>query len=85
MALCGNQDAFRSQARILKRLVQQYGAEEVGRMIEGARHLGWRSLRSLGSKEGLGRRMAVAAFWNRTKQGPSQLETVAALLKRKGF
>ena len=58
----GGQEAFQREARILKRLVKNYGTERVEMMLGGARLLGWRSLRSLGSAEGLGRRMAETAY-----------------------
>ena len=68
--LCGSQDAFRKESAILKRLVRQYGAEDVERMIRGAQALGWKSLRSLGSAEGLGRRMAIQQFWKAGEKEP---------------
>lgn len=66
--LCGSQEVFRRESAILKRLVQQYGAEDVERMLRGAKKMGWNSLRSLGSAEGLGRRMAIQAFWKEGKR-----------------
>lgn len=66
--LCGSQAAFRKEAVILKRLVQRFGAEEVERMLRGALHLGWNSLRGLYGPEGLGRRWALEAFWQREKR-----------------
>lgn len=85
VALVGSQDAFRKEARILQRLVNQFGPAEVEHMIAGARLLGWTSLRSLGSKDGLGRRWAMAKFWETENRQPDRLASVAQLLKAKGF
>lgn len=68
--LCGSQEKFRRESAILKRLVRQYGAEDVERMIRGAQKLGWNSLLSLGSAEGLGRRMAIQQFWKAGDKAP---------------
>lgn len=65
--MCGGQPAFRKEAAILKRLVKQFGAPDVERMLRGALHLKWNTLRSLGSAEGIGRRWALEAFWQREK------------------
>lgn len=62
VAICG-QAVFRSEAAILKRLVTRFGPDETERMLDGAKGLGWRSLKGLGSKDGLGRRWAVEAYW----------------------
>lgn len=66
--LCGSQVAFKREAAILKRLVKKFGAQEVEHMLRGAKYLGWNTLRSLGSAEGLGRRWAVEAYWQREKR-----------------
>jgi hypothetical protein len=63
VTLCGSQAAFRKEAAILKRLVKRHGAEDVETMLKGAQVLGWRTLTSLGSKDGLGRRWATEAYW----------------------
>ena len=83
--IVGSQDAFRKEANILKRLVKQFGASEAERMLAGARLLGWRSLRSLGSKDGLGRRWALARYWQSENRKPDRLASVAQVLKAKGF
>lgn len=88
VAICGGQQAFRMQANILKRLVLRYGGPDVEVMLKGAQQLGWKDLRSLGSKEGLGRRWAQEAYWqahNQNKHAGKQLEGVAAVLKARGF
>ena len=85
VALVGSQTAFRKEARILQRLVKQYGAEEVEHMLAGAQLLKWTSLRSLGSADGLGRRWALATFWQSENHQKPQLESLAAVLKRKGL
>ena len=80
---------FRSkkEANILKRLVTRYGTEEVERMMAGAKLLGWRSLLGLNSADGLGRRMALAKFWESENKRPARgsLESLAATLKSRGF
>jgi hypothetical protein len=86
VALCRSQATFQREARILSRLVKQYGAEEVEHMLIGAQSLGWTSLRSLGSAEGLGRRMAVQAYWRtQDRKAPDRLISLAAALKARGF
>lgn len=85
VALVGSQDAFRKEARILQRLVKQFGPDDVERMLLGAQLLGWDSLKSLGSAEGLGRRWALSAFWQSENKQPDRLASVAAVLKAKGF
>lgn len=87
--LVGGQDAFRPEARILQRLVRAYGADRTEYMILGAQRIGWRSLRSLGSRDGLGRRLAEAAYWQnqnsrRTKQ-PQHIANIFAELTRRGL
>lgn len=83
VALCGSQDAFRKEARILQRLVKQFGPDEVEHMLAGARLLGWSSLRSLGSKDGLGRRWALAKFWETENHKPAKTpERLKAILWR---
>jgi hypothetical protein len=83
--LLGSQETFRKESNILKRLVKQYGHVEVERMLEGAYHLGWDSLRALGSAEGLGRRMALARYWQATKRSGPSLESIGKLLKDAGL
>lgn len=68
--LCGSQEKFRRESAVLKRLVKQYGSEDVERMLRGAKKLGWTSLLSLGSAEGLGRRMAIQQFWKAAEKEP---------------
>lgn len=83
----GSQEAFKKEANILKRLVTRYGTEEVERMMAGAKLLGWRSLLGLNSADGLGRRMALAKFWESENKRPARgsLESLAATLKSRGF
>ena len=85
--LCGGQEQFRKQANILRRLVKMYGLHDVEVMVRGAALLGWKDLRGLYSKEGIGRRWAQTAYWNREKRAPAKqtLESVAATLKARGF
>lgn len=85
VALCGSQLAFRTEANILKRLVKQFGCDDVERMLAGAQLLHWTSLKSLGSQDGLGRRWALTAFWQSENRQPDRLASVAAVLKAKGF
>ena len=85
--LVGSQVVFRKESNILKRLVQRFGPEETERMIQGAMLLHWHSLTSLGSADGLGRRMALAKFWQtqNTKPARQSLESLSAVLKARGF
>ena len=77
--LVGSQEAFRRECAILKRVVKKYGPLETERCLIGAQLMGWTSLRSLGSAEGLGRRMASAAYWRHQEKHsaklPDQLKT----------
>lgn len=70
---------------ILKALWQRYGPSEVEVMVRGAAQLGWKDLRGLYSKEGIGRRWAQTAYWNATKKAPTQLDAVGAILQAKGL
>jgi len=80
--LCGGQEQFRKQANILRRLVKMYGPHDVEVMVKGAAQLGWKDLRGLYSKEGIGRRWAASAFWNSQKRAPGRLpESVRTVLK----
>ena len=83
--VCGSQPAFRKESNILKRLVKQFGPEETERFLRGALLLRWSSLTSLGSADGLGRRWALATFWQSENHQKPQLESLAAVLKRKGL
>ena len=71
--LVGSQEAFRKEAAILKRLVKKFGPQETERCLIGAQLMGWTSLRSLGSADGLGRRMASAAYWRHQEKHPAKL------------
>ena len=84
VALTG-QTAFQHEARILQRLVRQFGPEETERMLEGARLLRWTTLRSLGSAEGLGRRWALERYWQETNRAPSRLASLGDVLQRRGL
>jgi hypothetical protein len=77
----------RRNGSILKQLWKRYGPQEVEVMVKGAALLGWKDLRGLWSKEGIGRRWAQTAYWNREKKAPAKqtLESVAATLKARGF
>jgi len=81
--LVGSQQKFRTEANILKRLVKQYGPEETERFLRGALLLGWRSLTSLGSADGLGRRMAVSRYWQteNTRKAPLP-ESLGSILRK---
>lgn len=77
----------RRNGSILKQLWKRYGPNEVEVMVRGAAQLGWKDLRGLWSKEGIGRRWAQAAYWQRENKAPAKhsLESVAATLKARGF
>jgi hypothetical protein len=83
----GSQEAFKKEANILKRLVGRFGPLEVERMIQGAKMLGFKSLVGLNSADGLGRRLALAKFWESENKRPTRgsLESLAATLKSRGF
>lgn len=81
VALVGSQEAFRKEARILQRLVKQFGPTTVEHMIAGAQLLHWTSLKSLGSADGLGRRWALARYWQEQNRHPAKLpERVKSIL-----
>lgn len=84
--LVGGQAQFRVEANILKRLMR-YGPEEVEHMIQGAKLMRWSSLRSLGSQDGLGRRMALAKYWESENRKPARqsLESLGSAFKRLGL
>lgn len=82
VALCGKA-TFRKESNILKRLVRQFGPDEVERMLLGAEWLGWSSLRSLGSKAGLGRRWAIEAYWRAENNRKTPLpESLGSILRK---
>jgi len=83
--LCGSQAKFKTEANILKRLVQQFGPSETERFLRGAQLMRWTSLTSLGSADGLGRRMALSRYWQDYNKQPSQIESLAKSLKRMGL
>lgn len=56
---------------ILKALVKRWPERDVEAMIRGAALLGWQDLRAVNSAEGLGRRMAQAAYWQQANRAPS--------------
>lgn len=56
---------------ILKALLRRWRPDDVEAMIRGAAQLGWRNLLGLNSREGLGRRWAQVAFWDRQKRPPA--------------
>jgi hypothetical protein len=70
---------------ITKRLVKKFGVQEAEYMIRGAALLGWKDLRGLYSKEGIGRRWALTAWWHRQKRAPADLERLGAAFKRLGL
>lgn len=78
-------EVLKRELHIMARLYHKFGANEVERMLLGAQLLGWDSLKSLGSAEGLGRRWALTAFWQSENKQPDRLASVAAVLKAKGF
>ena len=83
VALVGSQETFRKESAILKRLVKQFGPDDVERMLVGAQLLHWNTLRSLGSKDGLGRRWALAKYWESENHKPAKTpERLKAILWR---
>lgn len=86
LKICGSQEVFKRESAILSRLRKRFGTADVERMLLGAHHLGWRTLRSLGSKDGLGRRWALEAYWQQQKKAPGkELERLGQTFKRLGL
>ena len=80
--VCGSQESFRKQANILRRLARQYGPDETARMLMGAKALKWKTgLTGLGTEDGVGRRWAVEAYWQRQKQG-KPMQSLGSVLRR---
>lgn len=48
-------------------------------MVKGAAFLGWKSLRSLSSKDGLGRRWAMSRYW---QERNARTEKIPAIIKQ---
>jgi len=69
-------------ASIIRQLWKRYGPSEVEVMVKGAALLGWKDLRGLYSKEGIGRRWAQTAYWNRTKRSGPTLEQIGDLMRK---
>lgn len=63
---------------ILKALLKRWGAIEVEYMVRGAAKLGWKDLRALHSKEDVGRRVALQAFWadQKREKAPEALKAI---------
>lgn len=81
----GSEEALKGERHILKRLFVKFGPEDVERMIRGAQLLGWRSLVSLGSKEGVGRRWALEAYWRTQNQrGVRMPEIIKQVMREAG-
>jgi len=71
---------------ILRQLWKRYGPSEVEVMVKGAALLGWKDLRGLYSKEGIGRRWAQTAYWNREKRAPAKtLNALGDILQARGL
>ena len=69
-------------ASVVKQQLKKRSAGEVEAMIRGAHQLGWKDLRAINSADGLGRRIAVAAYWPAQNQRVGKLpEQVGAILK----
>lgn len=80
-------DAARNGS-ICKALIRKYGADEVEVMVQGAAQLGWKDLRALNAAEGVGRRWATAAYWQRvnTAERPRErLEGIAQVMRSRGL
>lgn len=71
---------------ILKAMLRRWPESEVEAMVKGAHLLGWTSLLALNAAEGVGRRMAIAKYWDSQKRRPAQtLESLGAIFKAKGL
>jgi len=78
-------EALMLNGSIVKALWKKWPEREVEAMVKGAAALGWQDLRTINSKDGLGRRMAIARYWQSEHHQKPQLESLAAVLKRKGL
>lgn len=70
---------------ILKALFRRWPEREVEAMVKGAALLKWEDLRAIYASEGVGRRWAMAAYWQSQKQVPDRLESLGAVFKAKGL
>lgn len=79
--MLGSQDQFKREANILRRLAKQYGPVRTEYMLRGAIAMHWTSLVSLGSKDGLGRRIAEKKYWDSQKTAPLP-ESAKSIIRR---
>lgn len=77
----------RRNGSILKQLWKRYGPDEVEVMVKGAALLGWKDLRGLWSKEGIGRRWGMQKYWESQRRAPArqQLESLGSVFKARGL
>ena len=80
MEICGGLTAFRKEARLLA-FLRRHWPREIEVMLRGAKVLGWRSLKGLAGKDGVGRRWAVEAYWRaqnaeRKVQMPTRMKAI---------
>ena len=70
---------------IVKALWKRWPERDVEAMVRGAAALGWQDLRTVNSADGLGRRMAMARYWQEQQKHPTKLpERVRAILRSLG-
>lgn len=83
--MLGSPEVLKTECAILSRLYRRFGAPDVERMLQGAMLMRWSSLTSLGSADGLGRRMALTRYWQEQQKHPAKLpERVRAILRTMG-
>lgn len=80
-------EALTMNGSIVKALWKKWGERDTEAMVKGAAALGWQDLRAVNSRDGLGRRMAMAKFWETENRQPAQqsLESLGASFKRLGL
>ncbi len=74
-------EALKLNGSIVKALWKKWGERETEAMVKGAAALGWQDLRAVNSRDGLGRRMAMARYWKDQQQHSAKLpERVKVIL-----
>lgn len=71
---------------MLRNLYRRFREDEVEAMVKGAKLLGWRDLRAIHAKDGLGRRWAMQRFWDGEKRAhPTTLKALGDILHQRGL
>jgi hypothetical protein len=78
-------DAMARNGSIVKALFKRWPEPEVEAMVRGAALLGWQDLRAIYAAEGVGRRWAMAAYWNQENRKKTVVpESVKAIFRSMG-